>query len=342
MLVSAVTSLQYVNKYFDEWIRVDALIVGRNVTVHYREENNGNYRRLMGSSILNLRAEDQEKQTWLDDNATRATDGMNDIVFLDDIANHTDADTDFNQTQSNNTDFNHTGANNTSSNNNLGDNTINDDVNDYYTNRPTSAPTNPPITPGTGGRWFYCAEVQFQIDGNTTITAVSDTFCSYDSSAIVIGNTFVVLYDPALPEEIIEESLYAHASNSLRVTVAVSVLFTVGYLFCSLYLYRSQPCMARAIFSHPGPDSDSKDANPNGQRITQSPEEREALMETKFFFQTVLEDLSNTDAASIKRLFLKEEDVCFWKKKLDIPWYISFIKLWFNGVNTCLYRSDAE
>mmetsp|Transcript_33322 Transcript_33322/g.80601 ORF Transcript_33322/g.80601 Transcript_33322/m.80601 type:complete len:533 (+) Transcript_33322:101-1699(+) len=299
MLISAVTSLGYVSKYFDEWIEAEALIIGRNVTVHYRNSNNNGSqsRRLINSNIPNFTAADNSllgNQTDLFDNTT-TDDSLSNIDVMDDLGNTTEAEN--NSTQVN-------GNNNNKTNNNNGEGDSNEDWSNGDINRATSAPTIPPVEPEFGGRLVYCAEVQFKIvDSNITITAVSDTYCSYEFEDIIVGHTFGILYNPAVPQEIIEESLYAHAQNTLRLTVGVTVFFTLGYLLCSIYLWRSQPDMARAIFPHGGHDLDLQDANPN--EIAQTREEREALMKTKFLFQTVLEDLSNTDAANIRRLCLK-------------------------------------
>jgi len=301
MLVSAVTSLSYVSTYFEEWIEAEALIIGRNVTVHYRNSTESR-RRLISSNIPNFTAEDigGNETDLLGDAILNATDndnnntggGLGNLDTWNDLGNTTD-------TEGNRTD-------NTDTN---GDNMTGDWNNAGTSIGSTPAPT--PIPPviddvGPGGRLVYCAEVRFQINDNITITAVSDTYCSYDPEDIVVGRAFIILYNPEMPTEIIEESLYEHAQNTLRLTVGVTIFFTVGYLLCSIYLWRSQPDLTRSIFPHTGHDFDFPDAHAN--EITQTPEEREAIMRTMFHFQTVLEDLSNTDAATIRRLCLKGEE----------------------------------
>jgi len=57
MLVSAVTSLSYVSKYFEEWIEAEALIIGRNVTVYYQNSSQSR-RRLIISNIPDSTMED--------------------------------------------------------------------------------------------------------------------------------------------------------------------------------------------------------------------------------------------------------------------------------------------
>ncbi|CAJ1952845.1 unnamed protein product [Cylindrotheca closterium] len=301
MLISAVTSLGYVSKFFDEWIEADALIIGRNISVHYRN-NNRSQRRLISSNIPNFAADSLlGNQSNLFDNITDGNNSLiNNIDIVDDIGNTTG--TGNSSTQGND------GNNVTDSN---GDGDSNKDLDDTDTNSATAAPTTtpPPMEPGFGGRLVYCAEVQFQlVDDDITITAVSDTYCSYDPTDIIVGNMFGILYNPAAPQEIIEESLYSHAQNTLRLTVGVTVFFTVGYLLCSIYLWRSQPDMSRVIFPQSGRDHLNMNDGGNPNEIAQTREEREALMKTKFHFQTVLEDLSNTDAANIRRLCLNGEE----------------------------------
>ncbi|KAL3938399.1 MAG: hypothetical protein SGBAC_006680 [Bacillariaceae sp.] len=311
LLISAVTSLGYVSTYFDEWIAVDALIVGRNVSEHYRnaDDDDSQRRHLMSSgTIPNFTADDSlgNQPNFFGNNTT--FDGLGgdniDIPVLDDLlGNTTDTTGSSNSTQGNN------------SNNNNEDS---EDWNNTSNTDATSAPTAAPV--GLGGRLVYCAQVQFYLDGNnddtnqgTAITAVSDTYCSYELEDIVVGHSFGILYNPVVPQEIIEESLYVHAQNTLRLTVGVTVFFTLGYLFCSVYLWRSQPDMSRGIFSQSGLENmqdvnlqnnnDNNQNNPND--MAQTREEREGLMRTNFHFQTVLEDLSNTNAANMRRLCLK-------------------------------------
>jgi hypothetical protein len=207
MLVSAITSLSWVNSHFDDWVGADALIVGISRTNKTLEWN----------------------QTIFDQNVTDQT------IFDND-----------------------------------------DTVSDYDK--------------------YYCAELNFVTEDGENITAVIDTYCSYDSEDIEIGSSLAIMYNPAYPEEIIEEELYSYGGNSLRMTVGVTVFFSVAYLACSIYLYKSQPTLIpMGLLPNTPADIDSPTGEPR-----ESPEERGVLILSKFYFQTVLENMSNTNATSIR------------------------------------------
>jgi hypothetical protein len=207
MLVSAITSLSWVNSHFDDWVSADALIIGISRTWKTSERN----------------------QTIIDQNVTNQT------IF---------------------------------------------DSND------TASDNDKP----------YCAELNFLTEDGENITTVIDTYCSYDSEDIEIGWSLAILYNPEYPEEIIEEELFSYSGHSLRLTVGVSIVFSVAFLACSIYLYKSQPEL-RPTGLLPNTTSDTE--SPTGEP-RESPEERGVLILSKFHFQTVLEDMSNTTATSIR------------------------------------------
>jgi hypothetical protein len=200
MLVSAITSLSWVNNHFEDWISADALIIGRT----------------RGNGIL----------------------------------------------ENNHTTFNQNETNQTISN---------DTVSAFEK---------------------YCAELYFVTEDGENITTVIDTYCSYEKEDIAIGSSLAILYNPAYPEEIIEEELHAYGGDSLRVTVGVTVFFSIAYLACSIYLYKCQPELSPMNTTA---DTESPTGEPR-----ESSEERGVRILSKFHFQDVLEGLSNTNATSIR------------------------------------------
>lgn len=191
MLVSAITSLMYVNEYFDDWVTTTAVVVGVNRT---------------GGSV-----------------------------------------------HGNQTIFNH----------------------------------------GAEREYLYCAELNFMTRDGENVTSTSDTLCSRREDVLPVSASIEILYDPDFPQETVEAELYTNAGNSLKLTVAITVIFAVFYLAGSIYLYKSQPDIGLGLFPQSG-EGDSSD-------IQESPEERAAKIEEKFHFRTVKEDLSNTNARSLRQ-----------------------------------------
>lgn len=164
-------------------------------------------------------------------------------------------------------------------------------LNDSSTNSNPSQILDDSIDPSY---YYYCGELNFLTEDGENITTVSDTICSNYAENIPVGASLVIMYNPEDPEEIIEEELYSNGGDSLRLTVGVTVFFAVFYLICGIYMYRSQPAMVPMIGFLS--DEDANEAEASGE----SAAERGARIVTKFHAQTVLEDMSNTTATSIR------------------------------------------
>jgi hypothetical protein len=82
-------------------------------------------------------------------------------------------------------------------------------------------------------------------------------------------------------------------SAYLRWKVGVSVVVSVTYLACSIYVCKSHfEVIPMGLLPNTTADTESP--------TRESPEERGVLILSKFHFQTVLEDMSNTTATSIR------------------------------------------
>jgi hypothetical protein len=211
MLVSAITSLSWIDSPVDDWVSADALIIGMSRANKTLERN----------------------QTNFDQNETNQT------IFDND-----------------------------------------DTVSDYEN---------------------YCAELNFVTEDGESITTVIDTYCSYESEDIEIGSWLAIMYNPADPEEtfeleLYEEELHLDGKDSLRLTVGVTVFFSIAYLACSIYLCKSQPELSpTGLWPSTTADTESPTGEPR-----ESSEERMVRILSKFHFQDVLEGLSNTNATSIR------------------------------------------
>jgi hypothetical protein len=147
--------------------------------------------------------------------------------------------------------------------------------------------------------YFYCAEVNFITQEGDDITTTIDTRCSERSSAIPIGDLLEIIYNPKDPTDIIEVTAYENALKALAYAIGIAVTFMLGFFGCFVLLWikRSAPYETHhrtRRTSVAAGDVESPEDEIELQQV------REEQILAQFHFQTVMEDMSNTTATSIR------------------------------------------
>eukprot|EP00980_Cylindrotheca_fusiformis_P008460 scaffold1786_cov138-Cylindrotheca_fusiformis.AAC.18 len=178
------------------------------------------------------------------------------------------------------------GINDTNSHNNSNSSITNNNNTDFYVGKNHDDQSNS----------IFCAIFNFETKDQENVTTVSDTVCSRKAESIPVGTTLSILYNPDFPEEVIEEDIYSFGGDSLRMTVGVTVFFAVFYLVCGVYLFRVHLNMTSMVRG--GSNFNGEYDEEHGE--DECSEERTARIISKFHFQTVADDKSNTTATSLR------------------------------------------
>jgi len=142
---------------------------------------------------------------------------------------------------------------------------------------------------------YFCARVEFTSHFGENVTAISNTNCVLDALAITVGSYIPILYNPAYPNEFIEQDVLETELVSLKIMVGVGI--TVSLILSGVL------CMLLNRHNHRHrPSMYMQDAFETSGAPTESPEERKEKILSKLYTVTVPENTSNMLASSIRSM----------------------------------------
>jgi hypothetical protein len=150
--------------------------------------------------------------------------------------------------------------------------------------------------------YLYCAKVNFITHEGDDITTTIDTRCSKHSSDIPIGDLLEILYNPKEPADVIEVTAYENALKGLAYAIGIAVAFALGFFGCFVFLWikRLVPYEAHHRTRRTRRTSVALGNVESPEDEIELQKVREELILAHFHFQTIMEDMSNTTATSIR------------------------------------------